>query len=251
MFIAPHRKACALKGQGIQYIPGHTDSFVDHVVNNYVMSTSNVLDLGGGGFRFAVPAARIAKSVDVVDNDETSLDIESIINHARKNDNNFDMNNSFSNIKCHCSDLLYFLSRLHKKYDLITSFRVIHFFSESEINTFISSIKNNLTENGILALSFITPFDNGGCSGKYNEVYLETESLDNKTNTFRKFRNTGAALGIMQCQNLAEQIAVIDPEYFKELCQNFNFECIEGPIQSTRVVEGFILRAIKDTVNVI
>lgn len=240
MFIAPHRKKCSMSGYGIQYIPGHSDSFTDFVIDKYVGSTSKILDLGGGGFRFAIPAGQYAESVDVVDNDALSLNVDLIINHANQNNSESINAEAINNIHCYHADIFEFLTKSESKYDLITSFRVIHFLSETEIELLFSLVNRHLADDGYFILSFITPYINADYSGQYNEIFLETDQIGSSP-IERKFKKSAAAGQIMQDQNLSTTITVIDNYYLAQLCRRFNFRCHEGPIQSTRIVEGFVL----------
>jgi len=86
LFISNERKTSKVKGTGIQYIPGYIDPFVDFVIEKWLpVEKNSILDLGGGGFRFAISAAILNKNIIVVDLDPSGLDLELIYRRVNEN----------------------------------------------------------------------------------------------------------------------------------------------------------------------
>ena len=79
MFIAKHRRFSQQPGCGVQYIPGHIEPFVDLVLKEFLPPEGDLLDLGGGGLRFALPVALGGRAITVVDLDGGGLDVGEIV----------------------------------------------------------------------------------------------------------------------------------------------------------------------------
>lgn len=78
-YISSERRISCVKGTGVQYIPGHEETFVDYILESFLPNMGEILDLAGGGLRFAIPVALKGRRIIVVDKDEGSLNIEGIV----------------------------------------------------------------------------------------------------------------------------------------------------------------------------
>jgi SAM-dependent methyltransferase len=244
MFITPERKISTIEGTGVQYIPGHVENFIDFVIENYLPDTGNILDLGGGGLRFAIPAALRGKAVTVVDLDASSLDVESIVAKVNQNGKlNINCEAVQKLIQVRVQDVLSYLEESKTSYHFISAFRVIHFFSPDLLSKFFSLIHKKLENNGILVLSAIVPY-NTSETREFNELYLNSENLDPANIYYRRFKETLEAENTRTQQNLPEFIHMIDRKFMDLQAQHYGFDVIEKGLQSTRVVEGYILKKL-------
>lgn len=240
-FISRERKFSTVKGTGVQYIPGHEESFVDYVISNYVNDKEQILELGGGGMRFAIPAADKNKNITVVDSDKSSLDIKAIIQKVKSNEKVFvDEELVSSRINVVEGDVSSFLETSSKLYDLIVSFRVIHFFTPEKLRKFFELCSSSLAEDGTFVVSAITPYSNGN-KDLTNEIFDNTAPVDQSI-YFREFVNSNEAQNIREAQNLSSRMHFVDESLVSQLCKEFGLELLESDISSTRVVAGYIIR---------
>lgn len=240
-FISKQRKISNVKGTGVQYVPGHVEPFVDKIIEEYLEEANNIVDLGGGGFRFALPAAMKSKRVNVVDLDQDSLNKALILNRLVQN--NFEnieiVKSSLDSIETFQMDVLNFLSTRSQEFDLIVSFRLIHFFSPNRLRTFFNLVNKALRTNGVFAVSGITPFDS--VSDTYNELFKNSTPEDGDR-SYRRFNNSAIAKKIMSDQNLQSIIHFSDSKLIKQLGEKEGLQMLEKDIISTRIVNGFILQ---------
>jgi 2-polyprenyl-3-methyl-5-hydroxy-6-metoxy-1,4-benzoquinol methylase len=245
MYISPERKKSMIKGSGIQYIPGHEEKFVDFIVRNYLPDTGNILDIGGGGFRFAIPVAIKGKSITVVDLDKDSLDLEDIVNRVNKNGKMLvELKMVQRLIQIKLQNFFDFLEKTKNYYSLITAFRVVHFCSPELISRFFILVYDKLDQNGIFAFSGITPY-NFSNNQEFNEIYLNSTPIEAKNILFRKFESTPEANNIIKQQNLPSYIHLVDSQYIYSQARRYGFEVIESDLQSTRIVGGYVLKKLK------
>lgn len=244
MYISPERKVSTVPGTGVQYIPWHDENFIDYVVENFLPRAGEILDLGGGGFRFAIPVALREKSVIVVDLDEAGLDIENIVkrsNEFGKFHIKFEEVVNFITIKR--DDIFSFLEHNGRFYQLITAFRLIHFFSPALLEKFFSLVTSRLEQNGIFAFSGVTPY-NVNDKENFNEIFLNSSAFDKSNPLYRKFNDSSEANAIRDKQNLAEFIHLIDEQFIDYLVHKYNFSIIASEIASTKIVVGYVLKKI-------
>jgi 2-polyprenyl-3-methyl-5-hydroxy-6-metoxy-1,4-benzoquinol methylase len=240
LFISNERKISNILGTGIQYIPGHIEPFVDLVINNYLPGEkSHILDLGGGGLRFAFPAALLNRKVTVVDLDPSGIDLEVIsrkINEVGRfgfYDKNILKENIHVEI-CNCFD---YLEKSRNSFLLITAFRLIHFFTEEEVIHFFQLVSQKLKKKGRLIVSAFSMFNSDDNS--LNEIYLNSEPVRNN-NLYRKFFKNESALAIKNGQNLGDYFHVFTYDYLKEIGERVNLKLEMGNLASTRVVRGYV-----------
>lgn len=242
MYISPERKISTVPGAGVQYIPWHDEPFVDFVVENFLPPAGPILDLGGGGLRFAIPVALKGKAVTVVDLDEAGLDIENIVKRA----------NEFGKVYVKVDEVLpyvtvikdnifAFLEQNNEKYQLITAFRLIHFFSPTELDTFFSLISSSLGHEGVVAFSGVAPY-NVNDKETLNELFINSAAVDPGNPFYRRFSDSPEAAAIRKNQNLAEYLHLIDEEFVQALAHKHNFTVVAADVSSTKIVAGYVVK---------
>ena len=158
MFISKERKIAGIKGLGIQYIPGHVEPFIDLIIKDHMPDKGGIiLDLGGGGLRFAIPVALTNRKITVVDLDPSGLDIDIIYSKVLANDKEQipDAEILKKNISVEIISVFDYLKSSKQTYSLITSFRLIHFLSEIEVEFFFTLISSYPTPINISKILFV------------------------------------------------------------------------------------------------
>jgi SAM-dependent methyltransferase len=241
MYISPERKVSTIPGTGVQYIPWHDEHFVDFVVEKYLPETGRILDLGGGGLRFAIPAALKGKSVLVIDLDEAGLDIENIVRRSNEfGKAHIKIIDVINYITVKVDNILSFLEHDNGTYKLITAFRLIHFFPPPVLESFFSLISLRLDHNGIFAFSGVTPY-NVQDKNSLNEIFLNTTACDQDNILYREFNDTAEAAEIRKKQNLSPCIHLIDEEFIQSVAEKYRFSLVAADVPSTKIVAGYIL----------
>jgi len=245
MFVAPERKRSSVGGTGIQYLPGHVDKFIDLVVDTYLPCVGSVVDLGGGGLRFAVPAALEGRAVSVVDLDKDGLDIGLIVGHlARNGTSSLEIQTLSDKISTYHQNVFEFLQSTDDCYDLITAFRLLHFFSGQEVARFLELANQRLSRNGLLAFSAMSLF-NLPLSDEFNEIYLHSESVAASDPYFRRFRDDSVADGLRADQNLPERFRCFGTASVCELAKEYKFDMILGGFPATKIIAGYVLKKVQ------
>lgn len=237
-YIGKERRRSNHSGGGIQYIPGHEEPFIDHIISNWIVKNhfSNVLDLGGGGFRFALPASEYLEKITVVDIDKESLNLQGIIKKL-KDIGNFSDKFVLSKIDIINSDIFQYLAETSIKFDLVVISRLLHLFSPAQINIFINLLEKVTIDQGLVCVSALCLTDK--LTGQFNEFFLN--SRENPSRYFRKMNSDSKTSEMLKDQNLPEQIHLFDQEYIQQIFGE-KFKLIDGPIWATRTVQGFIFR---------
>jgi hypothetical protein len=242
MYISPERKVSVILGTGVQYIPWHDEQFVDFVVEKYLPPTGRILDLGGGGLRFAIPAALKGKSVLVVDLDGAGLNIEDIVRRSNEfGKTHINLVDVIDYIAVKVDNIFSFLKHDDGTYKLITAFRLIHFFSPFVLDSFFSLISLRLDHHGTFAFSGVTPY-NVQNKNSSNEIFLNTTACDPNNILYRRFNDTPEATDIRKKQNLASCIHLINEEFIHSLADRYNLKVVATDIPSTKIVAGYILQ---------
>jgi SAM-dependent methyltransferase len=242
MFISPERRRATVEGCGIQYIPHHTERFVDLIVETYLPPRGNILDLGGGGLRFAVPVAQLGRDITVVDFDKESLDVDVVTERMNANGGLFIEKAALqSRIQCVEQDVFEFLNSTRESYDLVTAFRLLHFFSPATVRRFLQCACRVLRKDGLLVISAMT-FRNLPFRGDDNEVCRHTQPLDNSDIYYRAFAKDGEAEQVKSQQNLSERVHLFDSRFVERLAEQFHLEVVLSGFPSTRIVEGYVLK---------
>lgn len=242
MFVSKERKISSKKGTGTQYLPGHDEPFVDFIIEKYLPDSGNILDLGGGGLRFAIPVALRGKEVTVVDMDPDALDIATIVGRVNSIGKlHIDLNTIRSLIKVENQNIFHYLKETNNQYSFISGFRVIHFNSSQMIAKLFSLVHSKLDKNGLFVVSANTIY-NLPNTDEFNEIFLNSTELDSENSLYRKFNNTVEAESLREKQNLPQCVHFVDNQFVCSLAQAHGFEVIESDLQSTRVVRGYVLR---------
>lgn len=242
MFISRHRRTAAQTGGGVQYIPGHVEPFVDLVVEKYLPPAGHILDLGGGGLRFAIPVAQLGRQVVVVDLDAGGLDLHLIGERIKENDGNGIAVDQLSPlIETHVADILEFLRRERREFSLICAFRVAHLMSPAEIEAFFRLAATALEPNGLFAVSAMTPYNLPGASD-LNEIYRNADPVTPGNRRYRCFRRGAEAATVQRSQNLGRCVHLVDSPLIQELARSARFEVIVDGWQATRIVAGYVMR---------
>lgn len=241
MFISIERRKSGILNTGIQYIPGHIEHFVDHVVNE-LLPEDTIIDLGGGGLRFAIPVALKGKPITVVDIDQGSLDIDSILHQVNSNSKLTIQSEAVKPlIKTVTEDAITYLNNFENEFKLITAFRVIHFYKPEDIEAIFLTIYNSLCRNGLFAVSAITPYISLDLNSR-NEIFMNSDAVKETHPLYRQFHDSVEAQNIMTEQNLPCRVTMIDEQYINLLSKKYSFQVIEKNFISTRVVGGYVLK---------
>ncbi len=242
MYITEERRCSAIEGVGIQYIPGHDEKFIDYIVERYLPEAGNIVDLGGGGFRFAIPVSLTGRNVTIVDIDSDGLDLPSIVERINQNGKMFiDLKRIQNLIKINVQDIFQFLKMTPENYDLISAFRVLHFLSPIQMDEIFSLMTQKLNPEGVLAISSITLFDRSK-SNDYNEFFMNSSVVDQGNFLYRKFYDNTEASRIRQKQNLPQYLHFIDNQFIGSMSSKYGLEVVESDVPSTRVVNGYVLK---------
>ena len=240
LFISSERKLSKIKNTGIQYIPGHTEPLIDMIKDKFLpVDNENILDLGGGGLRFAIPVASLNKKIIVIDLDESAVDIDLIYSRMRKNRLPVftDIHILKKNIIPVVDDVFHFLDTTEIRYSLITAFRLIHFLNEKGIDRFFRLVSDRLIEGGKFVVSAFIQYD--GDNATNNEIYSNSEPY--KGNVFyRKFYRNSLAEKIQTDQNLGPLVHLFSEKYLNEYGMKHNLRMIACNLPSTRIVRGFV-----------
>ena len=244
MFISKHRRLAGQTGCGVQYIPGHTEPFVDLVVEKYLPSTGDVLDLGGGGLRFAIPVAQLGRRIVVVDLDPGSLDLHRIGDRINENgDQGIAVDKLLPLVEAHVSDIMGFLRNERREFSLISAFRVAHFLTPPEITALFRLAHRALRPKGVFVVSAMTPYNLPG-EDDLNEIYRNTDPVSAENRLYRCFRGDAEAASVQRQQNLGRCVHLVDSRLIRELARVAGFDVIVDGWQSTRIVAGYIMRRL-------
>ncbi|MEJ2086675.1 MAG: class I SAM-dependent methyltransferase, partial [Acidobacteriota bacterium] len=180
VFVSPQRRLATHSGHGVQDLPGHVEPFVDLIVAEYLPERGRILDLGGAGFRFALPVALLGRSLMVVDPDPRGVDLDSIVTRVNANDGSLLVSRDLAElIDIRIADGLDFLVEQSARFSLITSFRVAHLFSPDQISRFFRLTAGALEPAGYLAVSGMTahnlPTDD---EMEHNEVFENSAPIE-------------------------------------------------------------------------
>lgn len=244
MFISKHRRLTSTSGHGVQYLPGHVEPFVDLIIDEYLPDEGQILDLGGGGLRFALPVAASGRSITVVDLDPTGVDLEMVIERVNANEGSTLVAERLASwIDPQVGDGLDFLTTTTQGFALITAFRLIHLFSPRHIEAFFRLAHQALDPDGYLAVSGMTAFnlplsDEPVC----NEIYESSEPVNTGQPLYRRFSQDPSALEVRRAHNLAAETHLLDSEFVAGQARDSGFEVVVDAYKSTRIVAGFVLR---------
>jgi hypothetical protein len=229
LFISKERKVSTLSGTGIQYITGHVEPLIDLVINNYLPESGNILDLAGGGLRFGIPVAMSKRKITVVDLDPSGVNIPVIFSKLKKNKYSDlpDLKTLKKYIKVKIDDVIHYLNNSNEKYSLITSFRLIHFFKEDNVSEFFRLISNQLSDDGLLIISAITPFIEDNKTP--NELFINSSPVFNNI-YYRKFIDSSLSRKIRNEQNLGEFIHFFTKDYLASYLNRYDLEIIKSEL---------------------
>ena len=239
--ISDERVFTSVAGAGVQYLPGHVEDFIDLVLNKYISTSGDILELGGGGLRFAFPAASRAR-VTVVDLDAAGLDVDAITKKVHENGKvQIDLPLVKKNIFPIISDALTFLEKDKAKYSLIATYRMVHFFSPKMIDDLFSLAKARMHSGALFAISGISfyelPFKE-----RFNQLYINSSPIKNNE-YYRGFFDNEFANSIRNDQNLGDRMHFFDSSLITNLAKKHGFDVVLSGYPSTGIVEGYILKA--------
>lgn len=242
MFISKERKKSSVPGTGIQYIPGHIEKFVDLIIDTYLPSEGKIVDLGGGGLRFAIPVVLNHRMISVVDLDKEGLEIATIKQRIEKN-NNIMLNNKIFEeyILLFNQDVFHFLNEIQETFQLVTAFRLLHFFSPEKIYQFFELVTKKIEKDGLLIFSGIT-FHNLPFCNECNEIFINSVPVESSNIYYRHFTKNSYSKKVKDEQNLPDRIHLFDNKLVTKLAKKFNYEILLSGFPSTRIVAGYILK---------
>jgi len=244
VFISKHRRLTSRPGHGVQYIPGHVEPFVDLILDEYLPDDGEILDLGGGGLRFALPVAATGRSITVVDLDPTVVDLAMVLDRVNANEGSSLVATELASlVDTRVGDGLDFLATTGRRFALITAFRLIHLFSPKQIEAFFRLAHAALEPNGYLAVSGMTAFNLPLTDEPdFNEIFESSEPVSDGQQLYRRFSQGRRASEVRKTHNLAAKTHLIDSELVAGQSDDSGFEVVVDAYKSTRIVAGFVLR---------
>ena len=244
MFISKHRRLTPRPGHGVQYLPGHVEPFVDLVIERYLPDEGEILDLGGGGLRFALPVAATGRSITIVDLDPTVVDLAMVVDRVNANEGSSLVAEELASlIERQVGDGLDFLATTARSFALITAFRVIHLFSPRQIEGFFRLAHEALEPDVYLAVSGMTAFNLPLADEPvFNEIYESSEPVNNDQLLYRRFSQNPSAFEVRKAHNLAAKTHLLDSEFVAGQAHDSGLVVVVDAYKSTRIVAGFVLR---------
>jgi spermidine synthase len=243
-FVSPERKRSSVAGTGIQYIPGHVDPFIDVVLSHYLHPDARVLDLGGGGLRFGLPSAALKHPTTVVDLDADALNVTDIIRRVEENGKiAFDPDVIHRYLTTVCGDVFEYLGGVEESFDVVTAFRLLHFYDPMQVSKFFQSVHRHMRPGSLFIFSGTTLWSLPLKQEK-NVIFNNSEPVQSEFPYYRKFADTDEARSIRQSQNLASIIHCFDIPLVQSLAKEHNFEVLMAGFPSTAIVEGYVLQRL-------
>jgi spermidine synthase len=220
------------------------EPFVDLIIEEYLPDEGEILDLGGGGLRFALPVAAAGRSITVVDLDPTVADLAMVVDRVNANEGSSLVAEQLASlIERQVGDGLDFLTATTRSFALITAFRVIHLFSPRQIEEFFRLTYEALEPDGNLVVSGMTAFNLPVTEEQvFNEVFESSEPINEAQRLYRRFSKDQRASEVRKAHNLAVETHLLDSEFVAEQAHNFGFDVVVDAYQSTRIVAGFVLQ---------
>jgi hypothetical protein len=226
--LGPDRKKSKVKGFGIQYLPFHQEGFVDYIIKNFDKEKNEILEIAGGGLRFS---SKIKKARIIVND----LDVSSL--HAIKK--KFNLKNKINFLK---GDFFTVNKKLKKKFDLIVSFRFIHFFNEKKLNIFFKLASFFLKKNGYLVISSFF-YDKRNKNSL--EIINSSKPINLKNPYFRIIKkNTKKGKYFIDEMNLNSKIFLVRKNFLNSMAKKYSLRLLDKSYYSTRIVRGYILKKI-------
>jgi SAM-dependent methyltransferase len=245
VFISKHRRLSRQIGHGVQYLPGHVEPFVDLVISEYLPDDGEILDLGGGGLRFALPVALLGRRVTVVDVDPSGLDLEMVVQRVNENEGSqLDLELIAPMLEMVESDLLDFLRTNTKRFDFIAAFRVAHFMNPAQFAELFRLTSRALLPGHRFAFSAMTPHDHT-LATEFNEVYRCTRPVCDDFPLFRSFMDDPEADRVRSAQNLGAEVHFVDSEWVERSARSVGFCVLVKESAATRIVEGFVVEKLE------
>lgn len=243
------RKRSNMKGTGIQYLPGHTDEFVDFCANIIRESKNDkmrILEIGGGGLRFVASILECdkIKRIYIVDPDYYALDHRKIFDLA-KLDSNYSrlFKRKCSLFICNITEFLQLIST-RMRFDYIISFRVFHFFSLRNFESIATKISNLLRNDGELFISGLSWRDNN-LENEENILYANSVPIGGNKN-YRKLDVTlPDVVEEKKRQNLRNRMLFFDCDFLDSIFKKNNLRRVGNEYVSSRVVNGYIYRKLE------
>ena len=222
------RKKSSVKGYGIQYLPFHKEDFVDKILKKFDKKKNEILEIAGGGLRFS---SKIKKAKIIVND----LDISSL-NIIK---NKFKLKNKINFLE---GDFFIVNKRLKKKFNLIVSFRFIHFFDEKKLNIFFKLTSFFLKKNGCLVISSFF-FDKRNKSSL--ELINTSKPINLKNPYFRKIKeNTKKGKYFINKMNLNYKIFLVRKNFLDLVAKKYSLKLLDKTYYSTKMCRGYIFKKI-------
>ncbi len=236
-FITKERALSDHKGGGVQYLPGHVEPFIDHVLEDFLSKGrfKSALDLGGGGLRFALPASKYLSRITVVDMDPDSMDVNRIIARMKEVGNDAE---GFHKevIEPVAGSILDYVEKDELDFDMVLLSRVIHFLPPDDLERLVKSL-GKLPADSHVFVSAIVKTDKQ--TGRPNEFYRNT--APKVGDNFRRFADSDEAIDLRKSQNLPNCLHIFTKDYLQRLFGT-QFSLVAEPIWATRTVQGFAFR---------
>lgn len=243
-FISPQRRISQLPGGGVQYIPGHTEFFVDAVVDlvRRDQSMNTILEIGGGGLRFASAVAVISSVTDitVVEPDYASLDPIRALRDSTNSEAILQQMKHKCAFHVVSEKRFFHLLKADVYYDMVASFRVFHFLDEESWERVIDAVRAHLRPGGLFVFSGLSPMDQD--TGAESLLYQGSQAIGDDPD-YRKLNTASSKVErAVSIQNLPSMMRFFPVDTTVRRLQTAGFNLVDGPFRSTRIVHGFIFQ---------
>jgi hypothetical protein len=245
--VSKQRKISNLKETGIQYLPGHEERFMDKTIDllGDMNKSLNILELGGGGLRFALSAIGLnnVEHITIVEPDYYSLDYRKIIKLTDLPEHRSGKSES----KCtfFIGTVQSFLSSMKPRinYDVIASFRMFHFFDPGSLDNIMLKLRDILCADGLLVFSGISSGDYNN-PGEKNLLFNNSSPIKGQEHYRTVNVKNEEVLKTVAEQNLPRKLLFLDEVYVRSLMERCGFEKVLGPCKATRIVDGYIFKKV-------
>lgn len=243
--ISPNKRLTEVPGRGVQFLPGYPEPYKQEVAA-FLRATADakvVVELGAGGLSFLFEILDIATIEQIIcaDPDFGSLNYQEIIRH-------YDLGPECARkIRDRCvlmsADAERFFEVLSPSVgiDFFVAFRLVHFFSPDEFQSFLHTVHSRLTPGGHMVLSAVGVIDHDH-PGKKSELYEHSFPIADDPHYRRLDDLRPEARALMQEQNLQPELLFFEEDSLRTLTGQAGFKVVRGPKRATRIVDGYIFQ---------
>ena len=241
---APQRKIANGGGFGIQYLPGHVEPYMDHCLSLLAAAgAANILELGGGGLRFALPAMELAAlgRLTVVDPDAVALSVARVAAEVAVPAAWLDRAATVLEPWIGSAQDFFWDLPAGQSFDAVAAFRVFHFMTEAEFAATAAQVARCLVPGGLFLLSGLGRADHDCADGADNDFFRASQPQP--TPWYRRIDDRDPAVARqLAAQNLGDHMLFMTPDWMDPLLSGLGFSRVEPPMAATRIVSGHVFR---------